>query len=121
MQCQVNFSVPWPQDLCCGFLEQVGGGTRRLLRCTTATRITTNNPRDRFMGLNPTVLLLVKSTANLPPCSLVDHDDWCTSGAGQYQGGGSEGRAFRKQKREGAIRGGVSGARLPANTGCFHL
>lgn len=39
------------------------------------------------------------------------------SGAGQHQGAGTEGRAFRKQEREGAIRGGVSGAQLPANTG----
>lgn len=52
------------------------------------------------MGLNPTVLFLLKSTADVLLCYLVDHHGWCMSEAGQYKGGGGEGRAFRKHKRE---------------------
>lgn len=71
-------------------------------------------------GLNPTVLLLLKSTTNLPLHHLEAHQGWSTE-AGQCKGGGREGRALRKQRREGTTRDGVPGAQLPANTACFYL
>lgn len=74
------------------------------------------------MGINPTVLLLLKSTANLQIYQLVvERDGWQMSEAGEYKRGRSEGRAFRKQKRDGALSGGFSGAQLHANRSCFYL
>jgi len=51
----------------------------------------------------------------------VEYDGWCTSEAGEYKRGRSEGRAFMKQKSDRVLRGGFSGAQLHTNRSCFYL